>query len=232
MFSIPFDTTDHSFCEGKAFGGPPEIINSFSSLVISLVGIHAYLKYPTAPTSQLYILFIFNGFLSFMYHYTGYLGWGIADRFTMVLIAQYSLYGFTSFVDIVCENIWTTFTIRSISSAYILFMMVLIGLHEETMFNGMFSLYLLFLVWYMKCMNDFQYDLEIPDRVLSRANRGIHIMLFGGSFWILTELFCNDFTRFMMGHAFWHIAISIGGYYVSAVDVYVQKKYRNGNVLV
>ena len=84
---------DHSFCEANLYGGAPEYINSFTSLIISLIGLFG-LKYNVHFNNDIYMLYVnlfINGFMSFGYHWTNMLGFGLLDRFGMILIAYTSV---------------------------------------------------------------------------------------------------------------------------------------------
>ena len=103
---------DHHFCEGKITGNTPELLNSYSSLFISLYSLHGLFinklsndnlletddGYLSSNTKLLYlywnsnfiiklmysILFI-TGIGSFGYHWTEQIGWAFMDEMPMIV---------------------------------------------------------------------------------------------------------------------------------------------------
>ena len=85
--SIKFDVYDHSFCEMNIYGQSPEYINSLSSLFLVFFGLFGIIFHNKIhDIKMVYTAMIFNGICSFMYHFNNQLGWGLLDRFSMILI--------------------------------------------------------------------------------------------------------------------------------------------------
>ena len=237
MMAYPmyFEQHDHVFCEANMYNEiytyrQPEYINSITSLFISWIGLFGIMNNRCA-TNDIYMLywtFVINGICSCLYHYTHYIGWGLADRLTMVLMAVY------------CYNIFTDiFTISRISDTYIHFLrfifisyisllLVSAGLHNEDDFNFFFGIFLVSLIVFVRFIHHDYGKQEL-------ANKGLVYMMSAGVFWIITEGLCDKhwIMKYLLGHALWHIGVSLGGYYISVVAInlltdYTMLEYKYG----
>jgi hypothetical protein len=82
---MKWNTYDHCFCEG-ILNGLPEYYNAFSSLFISYFGLLGYIKTHNDLIIQIiYSLLTINGISSFMYHWTGSIGWALYDEYPMII---------------------------------------------------------------------------------------------------------------------------------------------------
>ena len=98
------------------------------------------------------------------------------------------------------------------------------GLHNEIMFNNLFCFFLAsILVFLIICRLKYSY---IPRIIFYYGFKGIVLISVAGISWIITENFCDKYIimKYLYGHAIWHIAVSIGGYYISLIPIYLSKK--------
>ena len=219
MTIVDFYEYDHGFCESTIYENiyQPEFINSVSSLCITFVGIFGliYNSRYQPNISMVYNTFIINGICSCMYHYTHYIGWGLADRFSMILMVVY------------CYNICIQYLnmnnlIKIICISFIVSLLTVTGLNNETLFNILFGVFLISII---VCINMARLSLTYQRYALGK--KGIQYIVLAGVLWIITEMFCNHIwiMKYMVGHAFWHIGVSIGGYYITLTFAGEQNMY-------
>ena len=249
---INFNNYDHNFCESSIYSNNkhPEYINALSSLFITFIGINALVKQLVYRErgyelnsflhSILYSALIVNGITSSLYHYYNNIGWGLMDRISMIIIAMSSVILFQSIINsililekykniIIINNI-----INIIITSYFTILFTIAGLHMESLFNIMFSFFLIFLVFIVYIINTHFIMLEIPYQLVILSNRGILYVTISGIFWIITELLCNKFTfiKYLFGHVWWHIFVSYGGYLISLIPLYVYMKQNNYKIKI
>ena len=249
---INFNNYDHNFCESSIYSNNkhPEYINALSSLFITFIGINALVKQLVYRErgyelnsflhSILYSALIVNGIASSLYHYYNNIGWGVMDRISMIIIAMSSVILFQSIINsililekykniIIINNI-----INIIITSYFTILFTIAGLHMESLFNIMFSFFLIFLVFMVYIINTHFIMLEIPYQLVILSNRGILYVTISGIFWIITELLCNKFTfiKYLFGHVWWHIFVSYGGYLISLIPLYVYMKQNNYKIKI
>lgn len=232
MYTINFNSYDHNFCESTIYshGQHPEYLNSLSSLFITFIGINGLTK-PNINflLTTLYSSFVVNGITSCFYHYYNTIGWGLLDRFSMILIALASVNLFTNKIYmILLIKRWNNIILinRMISILVVTYFTILFtiaGLHMETLFNMMFGLFLGSLVIFMYLINQYYIMLQIPYKLISYGWRGIKYIALSGIFWILTENLCNQYSviKYLFGHVWWHIFVSYGGYLISLIPQYM-----------
>lgn len=206
---------DHGFCESKLLGHP-EPFNSLSCLF--MIGIAVYgLKriHNLLPASrELLTSLAINGFCSFWYHFTGMIGWGIADRMSMILIAAYSL-------DVISalgkksrpSTIGSTINGSITKNIYLLALMMTCGLHHENLFNMLFGVFLA-KVLYETAYACYKLSSVVDPFLIIRAAIGGLSMLSGCVFWIVVETVCEHYplVGLLQGHALWHVGLSYGAY--------------------
>ena len=225
--SIKFNVFDHSFCEMNIYGQSPEYINSLSSLFLVFFGLFGIIFHNKIhDIKMVYTAMIFNGICSFMYHFNNQLGWGLLDRFSMILIALpcymigvkilESLKFYSIFYDI----------LRFLIIFYLSYLMTVIGLHHEERFNALFGLFLINLAIFVFFIDKFNKSFNVPKNIIKISWFGIYLIAIAGVFWILTEKFCNSvwFIKYLFGHTIWHFGVSLGGYLVTLLPVYLYNK--------
>ena len=224
---ISFFEFDHSFCEYKLYNF--EYFNTFSSLIITLVGLYGY--YSTKKNNNinqyklsLFASFIINGISSAGYHSTNNIGWGLMDRMSMILISYFSL--------LLCSNelikkfkLKTFYIYLSITSiqTFIVIMLTICGLHQEHYFNILFGFFFVFLLFFVKIIS--QDDNEDNNKnILKKGKIGISILIAGSLIWLSTEAYCDTIGN-LQGHSIWHICCSIGGYLIISVADNLEYKH-------
>ncbi len=229
IYPINFYAKDHPFCEYYIYNNIPEYFNSFSSLFISFVGIFGliYNNYVN-QVNYLYVSLIINGITSFMYHWTNNIGWGLMDRFSMILFPLYTFHIINKIMNKFNFDKLTHYTYKFITLFYITSLLTITGLHNEELFNIFFGIYLFNLFLYVFYVEFIDKKLNVDKKILKLAWKGIGYILFSGIAWILTESFCHDvwFFKYLMGHTFWHYFVSFGGYYISLLPVSIIKNKR------
>ncbi len=112
---------------------------------------------------------------------------------------------------------------------YFTLLFTISGLHWETTFNVLYSLFLFSLVIYMYLIDKHQYNLKIPKHVVNYGWKGVKYILVSSLFWIITEMFCGylNIFKYVFGHVWWHIFVSLGGYFISLIPVYLMLRQNN-----
>lgn len=216
---------DHSFCEVELYENKysPEYCNAITALFISYIGYFG-IRTTIQPTNSnifgLYFSLIINGISSCFYHITHTIGWGLLDRFSMILIA---LYCFQIFVSVfqylkISSNICRV--LHSMSILYIVVLATVCGLHQEELFNTLFGGFLFSIVLFLLIVHR---RIMIPRRIMECAIKGILLLSISGLSWIVTETNCTKYSiiPYLFGHSIWHISVAIGGYYISLLPVYI-----------
>jgi len=222
-FIINFDTFDHSFCEAKLFNNGPEYFSCLTALFISFIGFFGIIMNQSEDnTLFLYYSFIINGITSSLYHYNHYIGWGLMDRYSMILIAIYCYRIFFKVLEPNYNIVWHS--IQFLSTLYISYIQTFAGLHQEKYFNNMFGFFLVSILIFVIKISNVNYN--IYPRLIKLAYNGIFLIAIGGGSWIITENLCDKFSimKYLLGHAIWHICVALGGYYISLVPIYLNYK--------
>lgn len=228
---INFFEYDHNFCEASIYSVQkhPEYLNSISSLFITFIGLNALMKPHTYfLLHTLYSALAINGITSFFYHWYNNIGWGLLDRMSMILIALASTYIFLTHIPMFIKlEKWKRKKrmmncIHLLVSGYFTVLLTIAGLHMETIFNFLFSLFLGSLIVYMFLVNKYKYLLEIPSDITILGWKGVWYIAISGFFWIFTENLCAyfPFVKYTLGHVWWHIFVSYGGYLLSLIPMY------------
>jgi len=224
LFHIEFDKYDHDFCEASIYNTGSEYINSLSALFISFIGIFG-LYYNTdycLNISMLYYSLIINGITSCIYHHTHYIGWGLLDRYSMIYISTYCYNIFLSLL--FSNNAFFTHLSRLSIVIYLTILSTVAGLHQELMFNNLFGFFLFTILLFLITLRMIHSNL--PKIIFYYGLKGIALISVAGISWIITENLCNKYSimKYLFGHAIWHIAVSLGGYYISLIPIYLSKK--------
>jgi len=229
MFQIPFNQFDHNFCESTIYteGRHPEYFNALSSLFITFIGLNAMRKpHLTIFFYMMYACLAVNGILSLLYHYHNSIGYGLLDRMSMVLLGFSTSYiCYTSIKKLTNFSFYTNIIIHLSIVSYYSFLLTIAGLHNEIVFNALFTAFLGSIALYMYAikMYIFYNEIHIDQQVLSLGWKGVRCIFTSAVFWIVTEGLCShlSFIKYLFGHVWWHIFVSYGGYLVSIVPRYI-----------
>ncbi len=190
----------HNFCESRLNNNEsPEIFNSLTSLLISLIPfIFGFPKNINFFNSS--VTLVLNGITSFYYHYSlNYIG-KQSDEIAMILIAYYTLFSLINIKFYKDESKIKKYNTFNLIFAYT-FIVFNTDINLDFLFPFLFSIYLIPLILLAR---------EIGINHNINIKNDIFISLFGALFWIISELFCNDYTKF--GHVIWHILFPLGYY--------------------
>jgi len=229
MIDIPFNQFDHNFCESTIYadGRHPEYFNALSSLFITFIGLNAMRK--PHLTLFLYIMYAcltVNGILSLLYHYHNSIGYGLLDRMSMVLLGFSTSYiCYTSIKRLTHFSFYANIIIHLSIVSYYSFLLTVAGLHDEFLFNALFTAFLGSIAVYMYSikMYIFYNEIHIDKQVMVLGWKGVRCIFASAIFWIVTEGLCGhlSFIKYLFGHVWWHICVSYGGYLVSIVPRYI-----------
>lgn len=221
MFEINFDFFDHNFCESTIYSSNqhPEYFNAYSSLFISFIGIMGLIKPHNYLTLSMCSACLFiNGLFSFFYHYYNTIGWGLLDRMSMVILALNATYLFINEVIRIYPRYKNLYHV--LIASYYSLLLTIGGLHQEELFNTLFGIFLISLSGFMYLLTSV---FNIPSNIRVIGWRGVKCIVLSGIFWIGTEKLCHHvfFVKYMFGHVWWHVLVSLGGYYISLVPKYL-----------
>jgi len=183
----------HNFCESRIFIDQPEIINSISSIFISILPFFYTFPKNNSLKRVLYLL-IFNGFASCYYHYN--LSWygKHLDELSMI----YPLYIGTNYIYDLLEPKYKF--IYTINDIYIVNIIAINTLPQyDYLFPFLFCFAVLNLLVSVYLLKQKYGNLNVKSLKLS---------FIGFCFWILSEVFCNRY--FYFGHAIWHVLFPLG----------------------
>lgn len=219
---LSFHQFDHNFCESTIYSdGPhPEYFNAFSSLFITFIGLNALRKpHLSIFLSIMYSCLSVNGVLSFLYHYYNSIGYGLLDRMSMILLGlstSYNLY--TTSKRHFQISFYGNILIHLCMISFYSFLLTVAGLHNEVLFNALFTGFLGSIVIYIYAIEKY-----VEKRIIAFGWKGVRYIFASAIFWITTEGLCGHlpFIKYLFGHVFWHVFVSYGGYCVSIVPHYI-----------
>lgn len=223
---IDASTYDHSFCEVALYENKysPEYYNAITALFISYIGYFG-IRTTIQPINDnivgLYFALIINGISSCFYHITHTIGWGLIDRFSMILIALYCFQIFVSVFRHLKISPTICHVLHSISMLYITALATVCGLHQEELFNTLFGGFLVSIVLFLIVVH--RRSTMIPQDIIDYAIKGILLLSISGLSWIATEIYCRKYSimPYLFGHSIWHMSVALGGYYISLLPVYI-----------
>lgn len=218
----------HNFCESRLNNNnPPEILNSYSSLIISFIPY--FFNHPHFDQLiHIKYLLIFNGIGSFIYHY--YLNW-LGKHLDEISMIMMNYYGLNFLLDIFLIKKFNNLSydgilINTVKQANLYVMIILITINTfikyDYLFPITFGIYILITVLFI-ILNGIIYKYN-----LIKIRNFLGISLIGAFFWILSELYCNNIT--MYGHVIWHLCFPLGFYkIINYIDQKIYKKYDLNN---
>jgi hypothetical protein len=222
-YLIPFNGPDHPFCEFYVYNKAPEYVNAATSLMLVYYGLKGLVFFHgTQNQRMLYMAFLVNGMTSCMYHSTNWIGWGLMDRFSMVLIAWNC---YMLFLDVLRAHtrLWSFVFdwLRFLLTMYMTAILTIAGLHNEPLFDTMFGVFLGSLVFVLGVVSCMPRRFPLSVTLLKGGWKGVGYIGIAGAFWILTEKWCHSYAtlKYAMGHAVWHVGVSYGGFLVSQIPL-------------
>lgn len=227
---ISFNQFDHNFCESTIYSAEsshPEYFNALSSLFITFIGLNAMHKpHLTIFLYMMYACLAVNGILSFLYHYHNSIGFGLLDRMSMVLLGFSTSYVcYTSIKKLTHFSFYANILVHLSIVSYYSFLLTVAGLHDEFVFNALFTAFLGSIAVYMYAIKMYilYNEIYIDQRIMLMGWKGVRCIFASAIFWIVTEGLCShlSFIKYLFGHVWWHIFVSYGGYLVSIVPRYI-----------
>ena len=179
-----------------------------------------------------YSALIVNGITSSLYHFTNQIGWGLMDRFSMVMLVVYCY----NLGIKMCEmfNMCGIFyeLLRIFKTFFVVLLLTITGLHFEQLFDAMFGFFLGTLLLFVLFVHVNNKKLLIPQELIIYNWKGIGLITLAGSFWIFTEKLCHqyNFVKYLFGHAIWHVAVALGGYYLILTPLYLYTRQKSVRV--
>lgn len=205
----------HNFCESRLQNNePPEIYNAYTSLVISVVPfISGFPKYQ--PFTNVAYALLFNGFGSCYYHY--YLTWlgKQADEISMIFANYFGLCGLIQLYYPKGRrkkyHFWNLFYMYG-------FFIINSVVRFDQYFPFLFGIYLTPTIYYIR-------KIALIHKL--RYKRYLALSSLGASCWIISEVYCNNYTVF--GHVIWHFFFPLGFYHILMLydELYHQLHHYN-----
>lgn len=241
MTTFPFFTNHmFSFCESTIYGQAPEYVNSVTSLFLTYCGYIG--NFRTANTNLmikiLYSALMLNGFVSFCYHWTNFVGFGFMDQISMTLM----LIG--SYIAIFDEVLYKSYYYTNkkkysdylsiVITCVLFYAMIMIAskcLGFSLLFDVLFVLFLVsvtLFVPYSHYISHYRLDNMIEYKY-KQAKKGVFAMYIAMIMWIFVEALCDYvwWVKYIPGHAIWHFGTSYGGYYIGQYLIHL---YNNRHI--
>jgi len=191
----------HNFCESRLHNNEgPEILNSYSSLFISIIPLLMGLPKNVQFRNVSYML-ILNGFFSFYYHY--YLSWfgKQLDEVTMILANYFGISGLLELYDIKYQNKMNTIN-TIVLPCFIAFNTIP---QYDQVFPVLFGVYVSYGVYLIYDISKTYYNMKTVMSYLLYS-------LVGALCWMTSEHYCIEETKY--GHVVWHILFPYGFYQI------------------
>ena len=221
---MKWTTPDHYFCEGLLYG-LPEYFNAFSSLFITYFGLLGLYKTNNDLIIQIiYALLSVNGISSFIYHWTGNIGFALYDEYPMIL----ALFLGNIYVESLIPSKYKKFKILFYVNLMIIYLVINVMEDQRLIFPYYFACGLIIvlynihrLVKYYKNMIDHSYNTKYY----------IAVIITSAITWGSTEISCKNNRilydkLYLIGHPIWHFMISYGFYNLIQI-VHNVKMYLN-----
>ena len=198
--TIPIDTSfKHNFCESKLQNNQgPEYWNAITSSIISIVPfVFGFPQYPLLYNVA--CMLAVNGIASCHYHYN--LTWSgkQGDEISMILANYFGLWGL---INMYYKKSDKRNNKNRYNTAFMYLFLVSNTLIEyDPLFPSIFGIYVggsLLMI----------YKVAIKYQIPYKTN--LTISFIGASAWIISEHWCNEFTKF--GHPLWHLLFPLGFY--------------------
>lgn len=190
---------NHNFCESRINNNQtPEIYNAFSSFFVTLVPLccgepkNEYFK-------NVRYMLLLNGFFSFYYHYT--LSWygKHLHEVTMIFANFHGINGLLKFYSIQYET--------KTNVIHICLVPIFIAFNTlpqyDFMFPYLFGLYLAYSTYLIQ-------HVAKVNNISKTVNEYLVVSAIGGSCWIISEWFCNEYATY--GNVLWHFLFPFGIY--------------------
>jgi hypothetical protein len=208
------------FCEAKIYGEHPEYLNSFTSIIMTWVGLIGI--YNNIHTCQnIYMLhsaLLINGFCSFVYHWTAQYGWGVFDTVTIAFIVLFGGISLIEKLRIVYNIGYRNILVNILPTLYFTLMIVPSCVKNDVLFRKFLGLFIVLIVISFIMIHHRIHHLEdLNHSILHNGYKGIAYVAIGGVSAALSEIFCDShpFIKYIPGHPLWHLFISYGTYHVA-----------------
>lgn len=229
------------FCE-SAVVPPPEYVNSFSAIAITMFGLFGVFmsRYNSIPIRLISASLIFNGISSFVFHWTLFRAWGILDAISMLFPVYLGVY---LILDVILyRKFYVEYSSRLtssdgspkgrrkyeiISSLFAIFVVTMLNfsvtIKQFEQYDSLFSvlfvipeLLILIGVFVIRYYSHKHLTQEYPGFKFAfrKMYVGVIVSLLSGAAWFSTELICEQhpWVRFFFAHAIWHVGMSFGMY--------------------
>ena len=203
----------HNFCESRLNNNEgPELLNSYSSLIISIVPLFFgfpknYLLY------NMSILFMLNGIGSFIYHYN--LNWigKHFDEISMILLTYFGIY-----ILLIIYFDGNNYYINNFNIMNNTLLLIFLSFNTipsfDKYFPTLFGIYVSFAIILIFL------NMNKPGIKSSKWTRYLTISGIGCISWIISECNCNHITKY--GHVIWHFLFPLGFYkLILSLDSYM-----------
>jgi hypothetical protein len=190
---------NHNFCESRINNyQTPEVYNAISSLFVTLVPLCCG-KPKNEYFKNVRYMLLMNGFFSCYYHYT--LSWygKHLDEVTMIFANYHGIKGLLKFYSIQYES--------STNVIHTCLVPIFIAFNTLPQYDFMFPHLFGFYVAYSTYLIQ---DVAKVNNISKTVNGYLLVSAIGGSCWIISELFCNEYTTY--GHVLWHLLFPFGIY--------------------
>jgi hypothetical protein len=210
----------------------PEILNSFSSLIFSILGMYGLFNKNnnlyfinnsnSFITNFVYSIFVVIGIGSFGFHWTEQIGWALMDEIPMIvsiffgiLYIEHCNLLLNKFDNKINSILDFNYKITIIFLTFIMFLFIVIDPinYYRKLFPLLFSFVLiLFYYKFINLLNNF--DKKFNKNILSYGKQQLLIISIAGLIWCFTEIVCkyNKNIFLLIGHPLWHIFMAFGFY--------------------
>ena len=221
---MKWTTPDHYFCEGL-LNGLPEYYNALSSLFISYFGlVGLYEIHDDLIIQIIYSLLFINGISSFMYHWTGNIGFALYDEFPMII----SLFLGNIYIDNLIPSKYKKYKILFNINLMVLYLIINVMEDQRLIFPYYFAFSLLYILFNIKRFVRITNNLSIID-MTNNVNYYSSVIIISALLWGVTEISCKyyriNYTKiYLLGHPLWHFMISYGFYNLIKIIYNIKSK--------
>jgi len=225
---MKWNTPDHYFCEG-ILNGLPEYYNAYSSLFISYFGLLGLYNTKNDLMIQIiYSLLSVNGISSFMYHWTGSIGWALYDEYPMIIALFLGNIYVENLLPSKCKNYKLLFYVNTM----LLYLVINVMEDQRLIFPYYFAGGLIIVLININRLVNYYEKLNIQyHTIYYNSNYYIGIIIGSAITWGVTEISCKNYRFiydkiYLLGHPMWHFMISYGFYNLIQI-IYNIKLYLN-----